>query len=243
MGASAGCNVACPTISTTNDMPIVEPPSLAALALINFQINTHYVENEYEGLSSYTGESRKQRLEYVNETQRSVVGLPEGTGIRVLGGRHLVVGKVPVVVVTPIGRTFELPPGDIPAEILASLKTSSGQERLALRKLRYSAGVASGIFCTDTCIRPSPRGSNFTVAVDQREEGVVAAEADIAARPDFVPRCRMMMLPATTCSPPYFLTPRRRPSVSRPLRDEPPAFLCAIWALLYAVECRPHAAP
>src|SRR5687767_4330533 len=36
------------------------------------------------------------------------------------------------------------------------------------------------------------------------------------------------MFPASTCSPPYFLTPRRRPAVSRPLREEPPAFLCAI---------------
>src|SRR5690606_12200785 len=38
----------------------------------------------------------------------------------------------------------------------------------------------------------------------------------------------MMMLPGMTCSPPYFFTPRRRPAESRPLRDEPPAFLCAM---------------
>src|SRR5688572_7873193 len=43
-----------------------------------------------------------------------------------------------------------------------------------------------------------------------------------------VPRWRMMMLPAITCWPPNFFTPRRRPAESRPLRDEPPAFLCAI---------------
>src|SRR6202044_147531 len=43
-----------------------------------------------------------------------------------------------------------------------------------------------------------------------------------------VPRWRIRMLPATTLWPPDFLTPRRRPSVSRPLREEPPAFLCAI---------------
>src|ERR1700761_1253442 len=41
-----------------------------------------------------------------------------------------------------------------------------------------------------------------------------------------------MMLPATTASPPNFLMPRRRPAVSRPLREEPPAFLCAIALLL-----------
>src|SRR5438105_4527104 len=41
-----------------------------------------------------------------------------------------------------------------------------------------------------------------------------------------------MMLPGTTISPPNFLTPSRRPALSRPLRDEPPAFLCAIRCLL-----------
>src|SRR5713101_8746097 len=45
---------------------------------------------------------------------------------------------------------------------------------------------------------------------------------------NLVPRWRTMMLPGTTISPPYFLTPSRRPRLSRPLREEPPAFLCAI---------------
>src|SRR5680860_543456 len=49
----------------------------------------------------------------------------------------------------------------------------------------------------------------------------------------------MMMLPGMTDSPPYFLTPRRRPALSRPLRDEPPAFLCAIWSLLKAFCAEP----
>src|SRR5712671_3391615 len=45
---------------------------------------------------------------------------------------------------------------------------------------------------------------------------------------NLVPRCRTMMLPGITISPPNFLTPSRRPALSRPLREEPPAFLCAI---------------
>src|SRR2546430_11117582 len=49
---------------------------------------------------------------------------------------------------------------------------------------------------------------------------------------NLVPRCRTMMLPGSTISPPNFLTPSRLPALSRPLRDEPPAFLCAISNLL-----------
>src|SRR5258708_19951791 len=49
---------------------------------------------------------------------------------------------------------------------------------------------------------------------------------------NLVPRCRTIMLPGMTISPPYFLTPSRRPALSRPLREEPPAFLCAILSLL-----------
>src|SRR5258707_11266695 len=49
---------------------------------------------------------------------------------------------------------------------------------------------------------------------------------------NLVPRCRTMMLPGMTISPPNFLTPSRRPALSRPLREEPPAFLCAILNLL-----------
>jgi dipeptidase E len=77
IGWSAGANLACPTIKTTNDMPIVYPPSLDALKLIPFQINPHYHELKFENQG---GETRKERLaEFLMMNQElPVVGLPEG---------------------------------------------------------------------------------------------------------------------------------------------------------------------
>lgn len=78
MGWSAGSNLACPTMRTTNDMPIIEPESLDCLGVINFQINPHFIDATLEG---HGGESREQRLEefMVINNNLSVVGLREGT--------------------------------------------------------------------------------------------------------------------------------------------------------------------
>ena len=63
VGWSAGSNVACPTICTTNDMPIVEPQSFRAVGAVKFQINPHYLDANPEG---HAGETREQRiLEYI----------------------------------------------------------------------------------------------------------------------------------------------------------------------------------
>jgi len=86
LGASAGINIAGPTIRTTNDMPIVEPPSFDALALVPFQINPHYLDPDPG--STHMGETREQRLvEFLEENDRVVVGLREGGWIRVEGDR------------------------------------------------------------------------------------------------------------------------------------------------------------
>lgn len=85
-GASAGINLACPTIRTTNDMPIVEPRSFEALGLVPFQINPHYLDPEPG--STHMGETREQRLaEFLEENDRVVVGLREGGWIRIEGER------------------------------------------------------------------------------------------------------------------------------------------------------------
>lgn len=92
MGASAGTNMAMPTIRTSNDMPIVEPDTFEALGLVPFQINPHYLDPEPG--STHMGETREQRLsEYLEENDTPVVGLREGSWLRVdgdsisLGGR------------------------------------------------------------------------------------------------------------------------------------------------------------
>mgnify|MGYP001198617715 CR=1 FL=1 len=78
IGWSAGSNVACPTIMTTNDMPVVAPDSFEAFNLVPFQINPHYLDANPAG---HAGETREQRIEEFIEVNPAVfvVGLREGT--------------------------------------------------------------------------------------------------------------------------------------------------------------------
>src|SRR5262249_18818479 len=77
-GSSAGSIVTSPTIRTTNDMPIVEPPSLTSLGFIPFQLNCHYLDLDPN--STHKGETREERLrEFHEENPSPVVGLREGT--------------------------------------------------------------------------------------------------------------------------------------------------------------------
>ena len=91
VGWSAGSNVACPTIKTTNDMPVVEPPSFSALGLVPFQINPHYTDDRLPGHKGETRDERLQEFVHANPGVR-VVGLREGTMLRVEGEDITLVG-------------------------------------------------------------------------------------------------------------------------------------------------------
>jgi dipeptidase E len=91
-GWSAGSNVACPTIRTTNDMPIVQPPTLRALGLVPFQINPHFISGKPVG---HNGESREERLAeflHINAPEQ-VFALPEGSALYADGTHGTVLGE------------------------------------------------------------------------------------------------------------------------------------------------------
>jgi dipeptidase E len=82
LGVSAGTNLACPTIKTTNDMPIVFPPSLDALNLIPFQINPHFID----AAAPPAHETREERIgEFHEENSAPVLGLREGAWLEASG--------------------------------------------------------------------------------------------------------------------------------------------------------------
>jgi len=115
IGSSAGSNLACPTIRTTNDMPIVEPRSFEALDLVPFQLNPHYLDPSPG--STHMGETREQRLrEYLEENDRVVVGLREGAWLRA-EGETLALGG------TTGARIFRR--GAPPEEVLPPLRLDS----------------------------------------------------------------------------------------------------------------------
>lgn len=98
VGVSAGTNLACPTIRTTNDMPIVQPVSLDALGLVPFQINPHWFDGPIHvqtpaGFQPYGGETRDDRLrEFLEENDRVVLAIGEGGVLKVEGGTATLTG-------------------------------------------------------------------------------------------------------------------------------------------------------
>ena len=112
VGSSAGSVVSCPTIRTTNDMPIVEPPSLTSLGLIPFQLNCHYIDADPN--STHMGETREVRLrEFHEENETPVVGIREGSMLRVENGTIILKGTTGGKIFRRCETPFEIAPGSI----------------------------------------------------------------------------------------------------------------------------------
>ncbi|HET9524962.1 MAG TPA: dipeptidase PepE [Pyrinomonadaceae bacterium] len=111
VGSSAGSNVAGPTIKTTNDMPIVQPPSFDALSLVSFQINPHYLDPDPN--SKHMGETREKRImEFLEENDTPVLGLREGAIARVENGRTVLKGSTGARIFRRGHEPVEAVPGD-----------------------------------------------------------------------------------------------------------------------------------
>lgn len=116
-GASAGSNLACPTIRTTNDMPIVEPPSFDGLGLVSFQINPHYIDPAPD--STHMGETREVRIrEFHEENEIPVAGLREGAILRVEGASITLKGMAGARIFRRGLEPLEVSPGAAVEEIL-----------------------------------------------------------------------------------------------------------------------------
>jgi dipeptidase E len=112
VGSSAGTNIAAPTIRTTNDMPIVEPPSFDALGLVPFQLNPHYLDPD--PASTHKGETREERiLQFHEENTTPVIGLREGTMLRIVDDDVTLVGTTTARIFVRGRAPYEVPPGQI----------------------------------------------------------------------------------------------------------------------------------
>jgi dipeptidase E len=112
MGSSAGTNLAGMTVGTTNDMPIVHPPSFEALNLIPFNINPHYLDPQPD--SKHMGETRETRIqEFHCFNTQPVLGLREGSWLRVDGDRVSLEGEITARLFRAGQDPVELSPGII----------------------------------------------------------------------------------------------------------------------------------
>ena len=126
IGSSAGANVAGPTIKTTKDMPIVQPPSFDALGLVPFQISPHFLDPDPN--STHMGETQEERIhQFLEENDTPVVGLREGAMVRVENGSHILKGLSGARIFRRGHDPVEMKPGEQLDHLFSGVGIEAGQ--------------------------------------------------------------------------------------------------------------------
>jgi dipeptidase E len=117
IGSSAGSIVSCPTLKTTKDMPVVQPPSFEALGLVPFQISPHYLDPDPS--STHMGETQEERItQFLEENSETVVGLREGSFLRVQDGEVALKGPHSARIFRSRREPVEVAAGSVITEFL-----------------------------------------------------------------------------------------------------------------------------
>jgi dipeptidase E len=125
IGSSAGSIVACPSLKTTKDMPVVQPMSFETLGLVPFQISPHYLDPDPK--STHMGETQEQRiLQFLEENEESVIGLREGSFLRVEHAAVVLKGPHSARIFQRGVSPVEIPSGTNLSELLVEQVSSAG---------------------------------------------------------------------------------------------------------------------
>lgn len=128
IGSSAGSIVACPSLRTTKDMPIVQPLSFEALGLVPFQISPHFLDPD--PTSTHMGETQEQRIvQFLDENEEPVVGLREGSFLRVEEDAVMLKGPHSARIFRRSAPPVEMPSGSDLNEVL--VQRVSAEEMVA----------------------------------------------------------------------------------------------------------------
>jgi dipeptidase E len=126
IGSSAGSIVACPTLKTTKDMPVVQPPSFEALGLVPFQISPHYLDPDPS--STHMGETQEERIvQFLEENEETVVGLREGSVLRVEDGAVTLKGRNTARIFRRGEEPVEATPGSNLSGLLEATASRTGR--------------------------------------------------------------------------------------------------------------------
>lgn len=110
LGTSAGSNICGLTMNTTNDMPIVYPPSFKTLAMVPFNVNPHYLDPDPN--SKHMGETRETRIkEFLEFNSQPVIGLREGSWLEVKGNQIVLRGQLDARIFEYHKTPYEIPSG------------------------------------------------------------------------------------------------------------------------------------